>query len=214
MSTAPNTRELQLQHLACGYENTQRLIQFQDIKASAMIGLSTLVTGFTALTASWSIERVGDWNGTMVRGGLDAISDHPFLITSTIALGVFSLFASAMTLWFCISCIRPRGASTAHFQPYILFPAHKTEEEKTKLDDELSTFIKLNEEQFNEVQESRLLEYRRQIIQVGKILGLKISRLRWSGIWFLVQTVSLALFLGSFGLVLFVILKEPSVLPP
>lgn len=163
------------EHLDTGYQNTQKLIQFQDIKASTLIGINTLMAGFVVLVCKWVISlEVADKDLLIRRIAPESIGYWATCVGFLFAL--ISLVYTAISIGYCISAITPRSPKTSRFMPYILFPFHNSESETCG--DELVAHIDLLLSGEEPYKDFIFNEYKRQLIQVGDIVFKKVISLK------------------------------------
>ena len=192
-ATCPTISE----HLERSYNNTQKLIQFQDLKSSTIIGLSTISVGVIFGAFKWIVDS--EISDTPLIEAISASAWGCLLLALTGLAILLSLGFCIACLWMCTSAIIPRTSKNTDFRPYALFPVWTSNTERRKLDD----YLEYSLECFGD--ESRRFvnhEYQVQLIQVGRILGLKIEDLK-QGIRFFRNQ----LFSGALGIMLCYILS-------
>ena len=162
-----------------GYENTQRVIQFMDAKAGAVVALSLAIFAFAGKVASWAYEKTD----------AEAIGQLPCWLK---VFGVFIGLGICLTGFFCIrdafKTVRPNGLpSKEAFST--LFPAHDGAAGKENAEKYLAAIAA------GKTQGDALDEFKRQLVAVGGIVYNKIMWLRDSIWWLRCQGVT-ALALG------------------
>lgn len=150
-----------------GYENTQRVVQFMDAKAGAVIAFSLAIFAFVGKLIAWIYGVVG--------AGLLAGWEAPHccifgtlvvLLFGEVVLGGLCLYRAFMT-------IRPNGLpQPAHFTT--LFPAME------KAWDQPTAVEYLNCVVAGETKDFMLGEFKQQLLAMGGIVYLKIKRLQQS----------------------------------
>jgi len=177
-------------HLTDGYQNTQKVIQFQDVKASTVIGLSTLFSGLIVAAGKWVLEfEVGK--------DLTIFSELPNLPHTEILawggiLSVSALISSSVCILFCIHAVLPRLPNIDAYNPYLLFPIcsktrdirnkwiwwwkrTKTKNQADFLCDEVDRLVGMEATGFNDLASTIREDYKKQLVQVGIIIFKKIQ---------------------------------------
>ena len=177
-------------HLSDGYQNTQKTIQFQDLKASTIVGLSTLFSGLIVAAAKWVLgfEIAKD---VTIFSELATLPYTPLLAWSG-ALSVAALVLSSTCILLCIHAVLPRLPKSDSYNPYLLFPIcnrsldrknqkiprRSKSNTKTQVDllsEEFDSFIRSEKSSFEELSTAIRSDYQRQLIQVGSIIYKKIK---------------------------------------
>lgn len=170
-----------------GYENTQRVVQFMDAKAGAVIAFSLAMFAFVGKLIAWIYGVVG--------AGLLAGWEAPhcciygtlvLLLCAEVVLGGLCLFRAFMT-------IRPNGLpQPEHFTT--LFPAMERAWDQPMAADYLNRVVAGQNRDFV------LGEFKQQLLAMGGIVYLKIKRLQqsitalcWQGLF----AVLIGLVIGS-----------------
>ncbi len=165
-------------HMNRGYENTQRVIQFLDTKAGAVIAFCVALFAFTAKIAAWAYNETGSVPFANIPLGLATILG---------LLGVTTVGSGALCLLFSFYTIRPKGLpEPEHFTT--LFPAMRSD------DGQSASY--LESIQSGESKGFILEEYSKQLAAVGQIVYGKIDLLKKSVSALIVQGVA-SVFLGG-----------------
>lgn len=191
--SAKLTFEETLSHMNRGYENTQRVIQFLDTKAGAVIAFSGALFAFAAKIMAWVYEESGS----------SFLSKVPFPVEVLGALsGIIILCAGACCLWSAFNTIRPKGLPTPD-DFTVLFPARSAGEKESTI--YLDSFMSGKSRAFI------LNEYANQLAIVGQIVFGKIALLKRSVTALIWQGVTSILLGGLIGiLALFGCFEEPN----
>lgn len=153
-------------HLIRGYENTQRVIQFMDAKAGAVVALSLAIFAFVGKVLAWAY---GETDAAM-------IGKFPcWVVCALVILGFAILACGFVSLSFAFKTVRPNHLPDAEAFS-TLFPAHSLdgkEEAKRRLRPIVAGancgFV--------------VDEFQRQLLAVGEIVHRKINWLRTSIQW-------------------------------
>lgn len=162
------TFEETVAQMSRGYENTQRVIQFMDAKAGAVVALSLGILAFVGKVTAWAYEK----------------TDAEAICRLSCWLQVFGVlfgFGVCLTCFCCIrdafKTVRPNGLpSQDAFST--LFPAHDGAAGKENAEKYLAAIAA------GKSQGDSLDEFKRQLVAVGGIAYSKIMWLRDS-IWWL-----------------------------
>ncbi len=153
-------------HMARGYDNTQRVIQFLDAKAGAVVALSLAIFAFVGKVLVWAYGETS----AMV------IQFYPcWLVGTLVILGALILACGFVSLTFAFKTVRPNHLP--HAEAFsTLFPAHTLEgedEAKRRLKPIATgadcAFV--------------IKDFHVQLLAVGKLVHRKISWLRISIQW-------------------------------
>jgi uncharacterized membrane protein YhdT len=173
------TFEETVAQMSRGYENTQRVIQFMDAKAGAVVALSLAILAFVGKVTAWAYEKTD----------AEALWHLPCWL---------QIFGILFGLGVCVSCfccireafktVRPNGLPSKEAFS-MLFPAHDGADGRTNAVNYLSVVASGTTQGF------AIDEFKRQLVAVGGIVYNKIMWLRDSIWWLLWQGVT-ALVLG------------------
>jgi hypothetical protein len=162
-----------------GYENTQRVIQFMDAKAGAVVALSLAIFAFVGKVSAWAFEK----------SSAEAMRALPgCLACLLVILGIGVLVCGFISLNYAFWTVRPNhlpdwGAFST------LFPAH-SKDEKFRAEDYLKPVV-------DGVNRAYVIdEFRRQLLAVGEIVHRKINWLRTSIQWLWWQGLVAVVFSG------------------
>ncbi len=160
------TFEETVAQMSRGYENTQRVIQFMDGKAGAVVALSLAVYAFVGKVVAWAFEKT---DATMLKG-LPC-----WLLCILVVLGLAIMACGFVSLCFAFKTVRPNPLpSWGAFST--LFPAHgKANESKAR--------AKLNPIVMGSNCGFAVAEFENQLVAVGQIVHSKINWLRFSINW-------------------------------
>lgn len=160
------TFEETVEQMSRGYENTQRVIQFMDAKAGAVVALSLAVYAFVGKVVAWAFEKT---DATVVK-------EFPcWLVCVLIVLGLVIMACGFISLSFAFKTVRPNPLpSWGAFST--LFPAHGKE-------DESKARAKLNPIVTGSNCGFVVAEFENQLVAVGQIVHRKINWLRFSINW-------------------------------
>jgi hypothetical protein len=166
---SPDTKltfEETVSHMARGYDNTQRVIQFMDAKAGAVVALSLAIFVFVGKVCAWAFEKTD-------AGVLHALPCG--LVCVLVFFGIALLVCGFVSLTYAFLTVRPNHLPNSDAFS-TLFPAHSDEgEEEAKR--RLQPIVAGADCGF------AVDEYRRQLIAVGKLVHRKINWLRTSIHW-------------------------------
>lgn len=166
-------------HMARGYDNTQRVIQFLDAKAGAVVALSLAIYAFVGKVCAWAFEKTD----------VSAINTLPcWLVCILMILGCVILACGFGALHFAFKTVRPNHLPDADAFS-TLFPAHSLEG-KEEAKRRLRPIVAGTNCGFV------VDEFQRQLFAVGEIVHRKISWLRTSIQWLWFQGLS-SVFLGA-----------------
>lgn len=179
---SPDTKltfEETVSHMARGYDNTQRVIQFMDAKAGAVVALSLAIFAFVGKVCAWAFEKTD-------AGALHALPCG--LICVLAFFGIAVLGCGFASLRYAFWTVRPNhlpdwGAFST------LFPAHSKDEEPRAV-----SYLKAVVDGTN--QKFVVCEFQRQLVAVGQIVHRKINWLRASVQWLLCQGLASVLLGG------------------
>jgi hypothetical protein len=162
-----------------GYDNTQRMIQFMDAKAGAVVALSLAVYAFVGKVVAWAFEKT---DATVVK-------EFPcWLVCVLIVLGLAIMACGFISLSFAFKTLRPNPLpSWGAFST--LFPAHGKE-------DESKARAKLNPIVAGATCGFVVAEFENQLVAIGQIVHRKINWLRFSINWLWWQGLASALLGG------------------
>lgn len=176
-----------------GYENTQRVIQFMDAKAGAVVALSLGIFVLTGKLVVGVYDRLGD--------GMLNTHQSPvcFMIWGMAAMVVGVGFTGFVCLHFAFKSVKPNGLpKPEHFTT--LFPAGKEPWANPDL------VVYVDKVVIGENQYFILDEFRRQLFAVGDIVYRKIEGLKtairflwWQGLFSFLLLVFIGGMVG-FGL--------------
>ena len=186
-------------HLHNGFVESQKVIQFQDLKATSILGLSTLILGGVYALASTigSVEVKKDL--TLI----SSLPNYPCLFLLFLTILSFAFIALTVgCVWKCIKCIRPAKPLNKTFHPYILFPIYNGSSEQSR---KLEEFHKEFSDSVDENTAFKKLaeDYRGQAIQLGRILDRKINAIR-EAITLIWYQLMVSAFLGASLIVLLI----------
>ena len=158
--TFEETRAQMLQ----GYENTQRVIQFMDAKAGAVIALSLALFAFVGKVISWAFEKTDP----------EALVHLPCWIkVSGLLLGLGIFVSGFWCLDRAFATVRPNGLPKPEFFS-TLFPAL----EKAWVEPVAVRY--LDKVVAGENKNFVLDEFKKQLLAVGGIVFMKIKWLRFA----------------------------------
>ena len=150
-----------------GYENTQRVVQFMDAKAGAVIAFSLTIFAFVSKVVAWVYGLVG--SGFLVSWEVPGCCMHWILtafVLAEVVVGGICLHQAFMT-------IRPNSLPMPeHFTT--LFPARKNAWNQSDAKQYLDRVIN------GETRGFALGEFKQQLLAMGGIVFLKIERLQRS----------------------------------
>lgn len=149
-----------------GYENTQRVIQFMDTKAGAIVALSLAIYAFVGKVAAWAFEKT---DATVLKA-------FPCLLMCVlIFLGLAVMVCGFVSLIYAFKTVRPNPLPD--WQAFsTLFPAHdKNYEGKAR--------EKLKPMVMGATCGFVVDEYQNQLVAIGQIVHRKINWLRISIDW-------------------------------
>lgn len=174
------TFEETVAQMSRGYENTQRVIQFMDAKAGAVVALSLAIFAFVGKVVAWAFDKTD----AAVLKELPA-----WLVVAGVVLGLGVTVSGFFSLWYAFKTVRPNHLP--NWEAFsTLFPAHdKKYEEKAK--ERLQPVV--TGADFGFV----VKEFAVQLVVVGQIVYRKINWLRVS-INFLWSQGLASVLLGSF----------------
>lgn len=170
------TFEETLAHLHRGYENMQRVIQFMETKAGAVIAFSLAIFAFVAKVISWLYSETGP--GMLAGKSFPLCCIYASLAVVLIVEGVLGFLCLSRAF----SVVQPRGLpDEKHFTT--IFPVMKDAMNSQFAQDYLSRHVT------GETRGFALGEFRAQLLVVGGILHNKIACvqqairwLRWQGL--------------------------------
>lgn len=192
------TYEETVSHMARGYDNTQRVIQFMDAKAGAVVALSLAIYAFVGKVCAWAFEK----------SDAAALQALPCGLVCLLGFfGIAVLVCGFASLTYVILTVRPNhlpdwGAFST------LFPAY-SKDEASKAVGYLKPVVDGTDCGF------AVDEYQRQLIAVGKLVHRKINWLRSSIQWLWFQglaSVLLGALISWMGISGYLVKKEPK--PP
>jgi hypothetical protein len=150
-------------HMARGYDNTQRVIQFMDAKAGAVVALALAIFAFVGKVVAWAYGQTS----------ADVIGKYPCLLVSALVLlGGAVLACGFGALHFAFRTVRPNHLPDAEAFS-TLFPAHSLEG-KEEAKRRLRPIVTGTDCGFV------IDEFQRQLLAVGEIVHRKINWLRTS----------------------------------
>lgn len=153
-------------HLVRGYENTQRVIQFMDAKAGAVVALSLAIFAFVGKVLAWAY---GETDATV-------IGQFPcWVVCALVILGFAILACGFVSLSFAFKTVRPNHLPDAEAFS-TLFPAHSLDG-KEEAKRRLRPIVAGTDCGFV------VDEFQRQLLAVGEIVHRKINWLRTSIQW-------------------------------
>lgn len=149
-----------------GYENTQRVIQFMDAKAGAVVALSLAIYAFAGKVAAWAYDKT---DAVALKGLSCWVSGF------AVGLGIAIVVCGFASLSYAFWTVRPNPLpSWGAFST--LFPAHgKHDEGKAKA--YLKPVVTGADCGF------AISEFERQLVAVGQIVHRKINWLRIAIYW-------------------------------
>jgi len=153
-------------HMVRGYDNTQRVIQFMDAKAGAVVALALAIFAFVGKVLAWAY------------GETDAavIGQFPcWVVCSLVILGGAILACGFVSLSFAFKTVRPNHLPDVEAFS-TLFPAHSLEG-KEDAKRRLRPIVAGTNCGFV------VDEFQRQLLAVGEIVHRKINWLRTSIQW-------------------------------
>lgn len=173
------TFEETVAQMSRGYENTQRVIQFMDAKAGAVVALSLAIYAFVGKVLAWAFEKT---DATVLKG-------FPcWVVYILVVLGLAIMVSGFASLTYAFWTVRPNPLpSWGAFST--LFPAHGK-------DDESKARAKLNPIVAGATCGFVVAEFENQLVAIGQIVHRKINRLRSSINWLWLQGLASVL-LGS-----------------
>ena len=176
----------QREHLQTGYETVQKVIQFLDSKNNILIGLATVVAGFSIAFVKWMVELPAShpltWT-TLVASG------SPAGVWATVFIGI-SLIAFVAVIVFCLWSVAARHAGPG--QITLLFPVPRGKNPEKSHARVINKLIAgLDYQRMKD-------EYADQLAQTGKIVVTKLCHNRAASIALLVQIISVVLSLVLF----------------
>jgi hypothetical protein len=189
--TFEETRAQMLQ----GYENTQRVIQFMDAKAGAVIALSLALFAFVGKIVSWAFEKTDT----------EALVHLPcWMKVSLLLLGLGIFVSGFWCLDRAFRAVRPNGLPKPEYFS-TLFPALK----EAWADPVAIRY--LDQVIAGENQGFVLREFKMQLLAVGGIVFMKIKWLRFSIrlLWFQGLFSVLLGALISYGAIFGILKKTP-----
>jgi len=157
--------EATVAQLSRGYENTQRVIQFMDAKAGAVIALCLAIFVLTGKLVVGVHDRLGEGMLTSHQAPVS------FMIWGMTTLVVGVGITGFISLHFAFKAVRPNGLpQPEHFTT--LFPAAKQPWTNPRLTSYLDNVVGGEDQHFV------LDEFRRQLLAVGDIVFRKIEALK------------------------------------
>ncbi|MCU0796695.1 MAG: hypothetical protein MUF31_12270 [Akkermansiaceae bacterium] len=162
--------------MARGYENTQRVIQFMDAKAGAVVALSIAIFAFVGKVFAWAFE---EWDAVAMR-------TLPGIFCVLLILGILVLGCGFLSLTYAFLTVRPNHLPNSEAFS-TLFPAH-SEDGEDEAKRRLRPIVAGADCEF------AVDEYRRQLLAVGKLVHRKINWLRISIHWLWCQGLASVLF--------------------
>ena len=182
-------------HLVRGYDNTQRVIQFMDAKAGAVVALSLAIFAFVGKVLAWAY---GETDAAVVR-------QFPcWMVCSLVILGFAILLCGFVSLSFAFKTVRPNHLPDAEAFS-TLFPAHSLEG-KEEAKRRLRPIVAGTDCGFV------VDEFQRQLLAVGVIVHRKINWLRVSIQWLWCQglaSVLLGALISWMGVSGFLVKEKP-----
>ena len=150
-----------------GYENTQRVVQFMDAKAGAVIAFSLTIFAFVSKVVAWVYGVVG--SGFLVSWEAPGCCMHWILTAFILA----EVVAGGICLHQAFMTIRPNSLPMPqHFTT--LFPARKGAWIQSDANEYLERVVK------GETRGFALGEFKQQLLAMGGIVFLKIEGLQKS----------------------------------
>lgn len=163
--------EATIAQLSRGYENTQRVIQFMDAKAGAIVALCLAIFVLTGKLVVGVHDRLGEG---MLTSHQAPVSFMIWGMTGLVAAVGITGFAS---LHYAFRAVRPNGLpEPKHFST--LFPAAREPWTNADLTAYMDNVVAGQDQHFV------LDEFRRQLLAVGDIVYRKIEALK-TAIWIL-----------------------------
>ena len=176
----------QREHLQTGHETVQNVIEFLDSKNNILIGLATVVAGFSTAFVKWMVELPPThpltWTTLVASGGCAGI-------WASVLLGI-SLIAFVSVILFCLWSVIARHAAPG--QVTLLFPVPRGKEVGKSHSRAIRKRVaELDYQQMKD-------EYADQLAQTGKIVRVKLWNNRAASIALLVQVIAVVLSLVLF----------------
>ena len=160
------TFEETVAQMSRGYENTQRVIQFMDAKAGAVVALSLAIFAFVGKVVAWAFDKT---DATVLK-------DLPgWLVGPSLILGLGVMVCGFLSLSYAFKTVRPNPLP--NWEAFsTLFPAHDKEFEG-KAKERLQPVVTGADCGFV------VKEFAVQLLAIGQIVHRKINWLRVSINW-------------------------------
>ena len=167
-----------LDHAKLAFANTQEVIRFVDVKASVLIGLSTIVSGAAVALAKWNFGLPS--NSTIK---IQALADaHPALACTAVCLFALSLVGTVASYLAASWSMIARPAAPGSFT--ILYPVPR-DMNRTMHEGRISELLA------GMSREEVLFDFRDQLPAVGRVLQTKQKSSRMVAIIVITQVALL-----------------------
>ena len=162
-------------HMQNGFSEAQRIIQFQDVKASSVLGFTTLVFTSAGGVTGWLLASEVEAGVTFISLAGD-VADWILFVGGVLAAGMILNWIKCIRR--CHDCIRPRTPRNGFYVPNLLFPFHdqaKPEEIETLQ----ARYDALRDSTTEQAAVQMIVEdYKDQAKQLGRIQFEKIKAVR------------------------------------
>lgn len=156
-------------HFTLGYTESQKVIQFQDVKASGVLGFSSLLFGSSSALAKWILEYEVEQGVPL----LELLVQNRFVLLLLLLSYGAMVFFTYHSVKNAFESIRPSLPGDHNYYPSLLFFCH---DDSSKQKDYLSLKCKrMKQADKSEAEDLMLDDYAHQAEQIGRILGKKIN---------------------------------------